>query len=76
QRWLRKAILVVSGLATLTAIAYFTKGSLALPAFLVLIIAMWGLFLIPPLLERWEKKRWTQAQERNSEYEIRRRRGR
>lgn len=52
QRWLRIAILIISGLLTLTMVAYYTDGRLSLPAFLVLILAMWGLFLIPALLER------------------------
>ena len=51
QRWLRTALLIISGLLTLTMVAYFTNGRLSLPAFLILILAMWGLFLIPPLLE-------------------------
>ncbi len=33
-------------------VAYYANGRLSLPAFLVLILAMWGLFLIPALLER------------------------
>lgn len=33
-------------------VAYYTDGRLSLPAFPVLILAMWGLFLIPALLER------------------------
>ena len=53
QRWLRVAILIISGLLTLTMIAYYADGRLGLPAFLILILAMWGLFLIPALLERW-----------------------
>ena len=52
QRWLRVAILIISGLLTLTMIAYYADGRLGLPAFLILILAMWGLFLIPALLER------------------------
>jgi len=52
QRWLRAAILIISGLLTLTMVAYYANGRLSLPAFLVLILAMWGLFLIPALLER------------------------
>jgi len=52
RRWLRIAILVISGFLTLTMIAYYTSDRLSLPAFLVLILAMWGLFLIPALLER------------------------
>ena len=53
QRWLRVAILIISGLLTLTMVAYYADGRLGLPAFLILILAMWGLFLIPALLERW-----------------------
>jgi len=53
QRWLRIAILVISGFLTLTMIAYYASDRLGLPAFLVLILAMWGLFLIPAVLERW-----------------------
>ena len=55
QRWLKIALLTISGLMTLTMIAYYTNGKLSLPAFLVLILAMWGVFLIPPALERWVK---------------------
>ncbi len=55
QRWLKIALLTISGLMTLTMIAYYTNGKLSLPAFLVLILAMWGVFLIPPALERWIK---------------------
>ncbi len=52
QRGLKIAILIISGLLTLTMVAYYADGRLSLPAFLVLILAMWGLFLIPALLER------------------------
>jgi len=52
QRWLRIALLITSGLLTLTMVAYYTEGRLSLPAFLVLILTMWGLFFIPALLER------------------------
>lgn len=53
QRWLRIAILLISGFLTLTMVAYYTSDRLSLPAFIVLILAMWGLFLVPALLERW-----------------------
>lgn len=33
-------------------VAYYANGRLSLPAFLILTLAMWGLFLIPALLER------------------------
>lgn len=52
KRWLRTILLIVSGLLTLTMIGYYTEGRLSLPAFLVLVLAMVGLFLIPALLER------------------------
>lgn len=52
QRWLRASILIISGLLTLIMITYYTNGRLNLPALLILILAMWGLFLCPALLER------------------------
>ena len=51
QRWLRIAILVVSGLLILTVVAYYAGGRLGLPTFLVLILLMLSIFLIPALLE-------------------------
>jgi len=56
QRWLRATLLVISGLLTLTMITLYTDGRLSLPAFLVLALAMGGLFLIPALLERRLRK--------------------
>ncbi len=53
QRWLKITLLTMSGLLTLTTIAYYTNGKLSLPAFAMLVLAMWGVFLIPPALERW-----------------------
>jgi len=52
QRWLRVAILIVSGLLTLTLVVSYAWSHLGLPAFLVLILLMLGIFLIPALLER------------------------
>jgi len=52
QRWLKLAVLFVSGLLTLTIVVYYADGGLSLPAFLVLIVMMFGLFLSPALLER------------------------
>jgi len=52
QRWLKIAVLLISGLLTLTLVAFYTGGRLGLPAFLVLILVMIGLFLTPALLER------------------------
>ena len=52
QRWLKVAVLLVLGLLTLTIVVYHAGGWLSLPAFLVLIVVMLGLFLTPALLER------------------------
>ena len=57
QRWLKIAILVVSGLLTLTMVAYYPDGRLSLTAFLVLMLVMLGLFLSPALIERKIRKR-------------------
>ena len=57
QRWLKIAILVVSGLLTLTMVAYYAQGSLSLTAFSVLILMMLGLFLSPALIEQKIRKR-------------------
>jgi len=57
QRWLKIAILVVSGLLTLTMVAYYADSRLSLTAFLVLILAMLGLFLSPALVERKIRKK-------------------
>jgi len=56
QRWLRIALLVISGLSTLTMVAYYAGGRLTLSTFFGLILVMWGLFLVPPLLERWLRR--------------------
>ncbi|MFH1002794.1 MAG: permease prefix domain 1-containing protein [Chloroflexota bacterium] len=52
QRWLKIAVLLISGLLTLLLVAYYTSGRFGLPAFLVLILVMVGLFLTPALLSR------------------------
>ena len=57
QRWLKIAILVVSGLLTLTMVAYYADGRLSMTAFSILILAMLGLFLSPALIERKIRKR-------------------
>jgi len=56
QRWLRIGLLFIAGLLTLTMIVYYADGRLSLLAFLVLGLAMGGLFLIPALLERRIRK--------------------
>ena len=52
KRWLRVAILVMSGLLTLTLVAGYAWSQLGLHTFLVLIVLMLSIFLIPALLER------------------------
>jgi len=52
QRWLKEAVLFISGILTLAMVAYYAGGRLSLAAFLFLILAMLGLFLVPALLER------------------------
>ena len=51
RRWLKTAVLVVSGALTLIMIACFTSGRLSLPTLLILALGMLGLFLTPHLLE-------------------------
>ena len=52
KRWLRVAILIISGLLTLTLVAGYAWSQLGLHTFLVLILLMLSIFLIPALLER------------------------
>jgi len=52
KRWLRVSVLVVSGLLTLTIVAYYTDGRLSLPALLILVVVMLLLLLSPALVER------------------------
>ena len=63
QRWLKVAILVVSGFSALIMVAYYAEGRLNWPAFLVLILVMLGLFLTPALVERRIRRRrvWRSA---------------
>ncbi len=56
QRWLRIALLIISGLLTMTIVVYYVGGRLSVQTFSGLILVMWGLFLIPPLMERWLRK--------------------
>ena len=52
QRWLRVALLLLSGFLTLTMVAFYAEGRVGLPGFLVLILIMLGLLLSPALVER------------------------
>jgi hypothetical protein len=52
KRWLRISVLVITGLITLTMIAYYAGGRISIPAFLALIVVMLILLLSPALVER------------------------
>ncbi len=69
QRWLRIGLLAASGLLTLTLVVYYTTGRLNTPTFMGLTLVMWGVLLVPPLLERYLRsgrpRFWTRRGERN-----------
>ena len=52
RRWLKVAVLFISGLLTLIMAACYAEGRLGLSTFLVLILVLLSLFLTPALLER------------------------
>ncbi len=52
RRWLKVAVLFISGLLTLIMAAFYAEGRLGLSTFLVLILVLLSLFLTPALLER------------------------
>jgi len=52
KRWLRVSVLVVSGMITLTMVAYYAEGRLSIPAFMILIVVMLLVLLSPALVER------------------------
>ena len=52
KRWLKVAVLFISGLLSLIMVACYAEGRLGLPTFLVLILVLSALFLTPALLER------------------------
>jgi hypothetical protein len=52
QRWLRVSLLAASSLPTVSLIVYYSTGHLINLAFLGLLIVMWGVLLIPLLMER------------------------
>jgi membrane-associated HD superfamily phosphohydrolase len=53
QRLLRVVLLATSGLLTLSVVVYYSTGALVTPTFVGLMLVMWGVFLAPPLLERY-----------------------
>jgi hypothetical protein len=52
RRWLRVSVLVVSGMITLTMVAYCAEGRLSISAFLILLVVMLLVLLSPALVER------------------------
>ncbi len=52
KRWLKVSLLVLSGLITLTLVAFYADGRLSIPALLMLIIVMLIMLLSPALVER------------------------
>ncbi len=56
QRRLKIGVLLVSGLLLLIMMTFYAEGRLGLPALLVLMLVMLGLFLTPALLERRMKR--------------------
>ena len=59
QRWLKIALLLVSGILTLSLVAYYAQGRLGLPAFLILLFVVLGLFVTPAALEHKIRKTLT-----------------
>jgi hypothetical protein len=55
QRWLRVTLLATSGLMTLSLVVYYTTGRLNTLTFFGLILVMWGVLLVPLLLEHYLK---------------------
>jgi hypothetical protein len=53
QRSLRIGLLAASGLLTLTLVVYYTTGQLNTLTFLGLALVMWGVLLVPPVLDRY-----------------------
>ncbi|MFH0942051.1 MAG: permease prefix domain 1-containing protein [Chloroflexota bacterium] len=52
RRWLKGAVLVVTGLLSLLLVAYYAGGRLDLGVYLALNLLMLGLFLTPALMEK------------------------
>jgi hypothetical protein len=67
QRWLRIGLLATSGLMTITLIVHYTTGNLNTITFLGLILVLWGVLLVPLLLEnrirRGSMKFWVRQQD-------------
>ncbi|MFH1775524.1 MAG: permease prefix domain 1-containing protein [Chloroflexota bacterium] len=57
KRWLKIAVVVVTGLLTLGMVALYAEGRLGLVKLLMLLLLILGLVTIPPLVEHWIKYR-------------------
>lgn len=70
QRWLRISLLGTSGVLTLTLVVYYTTGGLNTLTFSGLVLVMWGVLLLPLILEhriRTGKFRFRIRQHENSD---------
>ncbi len=56
QRWLRVGLLATSGMLTVTLIVNYTVGQLNTFTFFGLVLVMWGVLLMPAVLERLLKR--------------------
>lgn len=61
QRWLKIAVLLLSGLFTLMMVALVARGRLTLVALLLLTLLLLGLFLAPAFVERGIRHRQQQS---------------
>ncbi len=59
QRSLRIGLLAASGVLTLTLVVYYTTSQLNTLTFLGLMLVMWGVLLVPPVLERYVRDKKT-----------------
>ena len=56
QRWLRVVLLATSGVGTLSLVGLYAAGGLQTVPFVGLMLVMWGIFLVPPLLDRFIRR--------------------
>jgi hypothetical protein len=68
QRWLKIALLLVSGIFTLSLVFHYAEGRLSLPAFLVQIFVVLGLFVTPAVLEHKVRRHETQDTFKEAEW--------
>ena len=52
QRWLSIGLLALSGVITLSLVVHYAYGQINTPMFVGMMLVMWGVFLVPILLER------------------------